>query len=106
MRKYVHSLEFIPRSINFSELDPYFVESFETRDDDSLLELQICQMLHSLSNDKERCVLFFQLLRADGYKFDHGSSAKSIDVTLRWYMRLKQRIQKKLEQFKIVTPTQ
>lgn len=100
MRNYVHSLDFIPRSINFSELDPYFVDSLESKDADTLLELQICQMLHSLDTDKERCVFFFQLLRSDGYKFDHGSSAKSLRVTLRWYMRMKQRIQKKLDQFK------
>lgn len=103
MRNYVHSLEFkpLPDTINFSQLDPYEVDSFETTDKELLLELNICRMLHSLDNDKERCVFFFQLLRSDGYKFDYGSCAQSLRVNLRWYMRLKQRIQKKLEKFNI-----
>lgn len=103
MRKRAHRLEFIPDTINFADLEPDRENQFGYEEDHPVIELQICQMIHSLDSDKERCVFFYQLLREYGFNFDYFSCAASLNVQRRWYMRLKQKMQKKLERFNMVT---
>lgn len=101
MRKKVHNLGFIPVAVPFTDLSPGQEESMGYTEDDSMIEIQICQMIHSLTSDKQRCVFMFLLLREHGFNFDHASCAKSLGVEWRWYMRVKAQVQKKLREFSL-----
>lgn len=91
------NINFIPISQNFSELEDFQEQEALAVEDSSehsglTMELTLLSMLYSLKNDKQRCVLFIELLRQLGYNLDYESSAKALNVRLRWYMRVKKSV--------------
>lgn len=97
MRKYIYDLNFIPKSVPFSSLEPWQVEEASGfTDEPTLVEERILQMVASLESDKERCVFFYQILREYGFQFNYAACARSLKVNWRWYMRVKERVKKKL----------
>jgi DNA-directed RNA polymerase specialized sigma24 family protein len=103
-------LSFIPTSTNFSELEKKLEEGSSIDDylpgkEDDMselwLETLILTMLNTLRSDRERVILLLQIMRGDGYNFDHQSIARLFGVKLRWYMRIVQRIRKRLAAFNL-----
>lgn len=100
---------FIPKTINFSELDrmvkakkqdyesetgnhlEYNLEDkslgIEKVEEDINLEKLVIQILYSLEGD-EKIVFLFQLLRDYGYQIDHGSFARSIGIPRSRYVNI------------------
>jgi hypothetical protein len=91
------SLRFIPQSINFSELEEWQVEHI-AEDKEVREELDLLNLMYQLPNDKMRCILLIELLRQLGYNFDYTSAAKSLHIQWRWFMRVKQSMNKKLKE--------
>jgi hypothetical protein len=90
-------LNFLPKAISFSELGEDQVNAIaEKEEEKGALEVTLLQMLYSLNSDKERCVLFFELLRELGYNFDYESASHSLHIEWRWYMRIKKKIKERL----------
>lgn len=92
------NLSFIPRAVSFESL-PAWKEPCQEDAYDFIMEKNILQMIYSLDTDKDRCVFMLLLLREYGFNFDHESSAQSLHIEWRWYMRVKQRIEQKLKPF-------
>lgn len=95
----------IPEAFSFTELsnpdNPDMYEPGVTVEDFSklTLEFEILKMLHALPTDRERVILLIQILRGDGYSFNHESIAKLFNVKLRWYLRTLARVKRRLESF-------
>lgn len=94
------NLLFVPQSINFADLPRWQHPSMED-EQGYVVEQQILQMIYSLETDKDRCVLLLTILREYGFNFDHQSSARALHINWRWYMRIKERIAKRLKPFLI-----
>jgi len=90
---------FIPISVNFSELERSFSDDntkFDPSDncfnskrieDNMEYEEMIIQILYNLE-ERDKLVFVFQLLRDNGFKIDHGSFAKALKLSRRQYMRI------------------
>lgn len=91
--------EFVPVSINFSELEKDVADgtleydpgdnSLETKrlEENLQYEEMVVQILINLE-PREKMIFLFQLLRDGGYQIDHGSFAKVVDLSRRQYMRV------------------
>lgn len=91
-------LDFIPESLSFSQLDPNVVGSLTAKDiEPEELERTVLHMLYCLETDQERCVLLFELLRQLGFSIDYRSSAKSMHISWRWFMRVKKKMKERLK---------
>ena len=90
------SLKFIPQSVNFSELEEWQVDHI-AEEQDVREELDVLHLMYQLPNDKMRCILLIELLRQLGYNFDYTSTAKSLHVQWRWFMRVKKSMHQKLQ---------
>lgn len=89
-------LNFLPRAIPFSEMEPFQVEQIGKEDEHSEFESMFLSLLYALRSDKERCVLFIEMLRQLGYNLDYESSAKSLHIEWRWFMRVKKKVRERL----------
>jgi hypothetical protein len=98
----VKGLRFIPSSINFSQLSPgqenKIYDEMQDEDEDINIdkEILLLKSLSKLNSDKERCVLLLEILREYGYQLDYKSIALSLNVQLRWFMRIKKAVHDKV----------
>lgn len=98
----IRGLQFIPSSVNFSDLSPaqesYLHNDLEERKQEAVLdkELLLLKTMSGLSSDKERCVLLLEILREYGYQIDYGSIAQALGIKLRWFMRVKKSVWQKV----------
>lgn len=103
MRVRVRKLLFIPTSVNFSSLPEGHENDFVGNDTEEILQDQIdkeillLQTIRFLDSDKERCVLLLEILREYGFQIDYSSIAKSLKIELRWLMRVKKNVHKKVQ---------
>ncbi len=91
-----HNIHYIPRSYNFSQLDPNQVDEISSPEQeiDVNKERIILESINVMQNDKQRIVFFFEILREYGYQFDCVSIAKALGIQRRWYQRIKQSMRK------------
>jgi aryl carrier-like protein len=94
-----HNLHFIPRSYNFSEMDPRQIEelSQDIEEQTFMKEQLILDSIRSMSNDRQRVVFFFEILRGFGYQLDCESIARAMGIERRWYQRIKQNMRNVLK---------
>ena len=103
--------DFVPLSVNFSQLQMEFDESeekkYEPSDDgleqrrleDSLeFEELVIQIMCNLE-PREQLVFAFQLLRDGGFQIDHAAFAKVVKVSRRQYMRILEDVRLKTSLF-------
>lgn len=91
--------DFVPMSINFSQLEKQAENGeleYEPGDsglenkrlqDNMQYEEMVVQLLCNLE-EREKLIFMFQLLRDNGYQIDHGSLAKVVKLSRRQYMRV------------------
>lgn len=103
-RKRSLGLSFIPVAKNFSEMEDWQVEEALGKEENPTIYLEklVLSLLNELDTNQERVILLFQLLRSQGFELDHKSCANSIGVNLRWYMRKKAQVVKKLRKFNVI----
>jgi hypothetical protein len=100
-----NELNFIPISINFSQMSISSEEDleFDIGDDgnesevlyDTLeLEMNIMEILHNLDN-REKIIFLYQLMRESGYRFDYTSCAKTLHISRKWYMMILKQVKSK-----------
>lgn len=100
----VKGLRFLPSTVNFSDMSPnqensfYDEEEQSNRDREIDKEILLLNTLHGLSSDKERCVILLEILREYGYQIDYGSEARALGIQLRWFMRVKRNVRKKVQE--------
>ena len=91
--------DFVPVAMNFSQLEQQAEDGeLEYDPGDNCLEqkrlqdnLQYEEMIVLILRNlepREKLIFTFQLLRDNGYQIDHGSFAKSINLSRRQYMRV------------------
>jgi hypothetical protein len=103
----VRGLNFIPSSINFSQLTPMqenaLGEDDEEQEIDSEIDKEILLLnsLAKLNSDKERCVLLLEILREYGYQIDYESIATALGIRLRWFMRVKSSVKQKVSRITV-----
>ena len=104
-------ISFIPISINFSEMEKYVPEDCTVEDlfpgveDDrsgDWVEQTIMVMLSCLQTDRQRVMLLLQIMRGDGYRFEHKNIAKLYGIKMRWYWRMTRAMRQKLAKLKLV----
>mgnify|MGYP007117520529 CR=1 FL=1 len=98
----VKGIPFIPTSVNFSSLPDGMEDSFLADDQDLGAEIDkeimLLKAISSLKSDKEKCVLLFEIIRELGYQVDYNSIAVALNVKLRWFMRVKAGMHKKVRE--------
>lgn len=107
MGKKKNRLPYIPTSKNFSEFPYNKEEDFNIEDtiavEDDLTnatkDAMLLGMLGTLRTDRERVILLLQIMRGDGYEFDHNRIAGILDIHIRWYFRILEKIKKDLKPF-------
>ena len=97
----IKGISFLPTSINVSQLREDFdmadVDQQETWEADLDKEILLIATLSQLSSDKERCVVLLEILREYGYQLDYNSIAQSLGIQLRWLMRVKASVRRKVQ---------
>jgi len=92
----------IPEAHPFSSFPEAFLKNLEDgKQEDTFVEVTIMKMLSELQDDRERAIFLLQVMRGDGYNFDHASCAKLFKVNIRWYFRLIEAIQRKLARYNV-----
>jgi DNA-directed RNA polymerase specialized sigma subunit len=104
------SLNFIPRSYNFSEVFPNGIDSddenqfdigdmgeeVEQKYEQMALEKMVIEILHNL-DDREKIIFLLQILRDDGYNLDHDSCASILHIQRQWYMTTLSKVRTKIK---------
>ncbi|HYT01609.1 MAG TPA: hypothetical protein VEL70_01785 [Candidatus Acidoferrum sp.] len=104
----IHKLPFIPYSQNFSTLPEGIVNGILGATDESEeinhnidKEILLVKSLSFFNSDKERCILLLEILREYGFQLDYGSIAQSLKIQLRWLMRIKANMRKKVKEITV-----
>lgn len=101
--------QFVPGSLskNFSDFpkneEGFSIADYFCQEDDqsvAYVDELLLQMLGKLKNDRERVVLLMQVMRGDGYSFDHKDIARLLRIHIRWYYRILEQVKKHLTEYK------
>lgn len=101
----VRGIGFIPSSVNFSCLpegaENNLVKENEDTEEQNIFaeldkEILLLKSISKLPSDKERCIFLFEIIRELGYEVDYKSVARSLGIELRWYMRIKASMKRKV----------